>query len=119
MRAIPTLFEKNKSTRLAVHYYELAAAKFDQQLSTLDQVTLSIKQNELISALQKRNLIKPANGFTTQPPDSVTTPYLHILMASKKFQKALKRFQELRNIQTTLAHWQKQYLCFSFVCFLC
>jgi hypothetical protein len=105
--AIPTLFEKNKSTRLAVHYYELAAAKFDQQLSTLDQVTLSIKQNELISALQKRNLIKPANGFTTQPPDSVTTPYLHILMASKKFQKALKRFQELRNIQTTLAHWQK------------
>lgn len=104
--AIPVLFERDKKTALAVHYYELAATQFDQQLSTLDEVTLSIKQSELIYALQQRNLLKPTDGFVTQPPDSVATPYLHILMASKTFQQELKRYQELQDIQNTLAHWQ-------------
>jgi hypothetical protein len=104
--AIPALFEKNKKPRLAVHYYELAATQFDQQLSTLDQVIHSIKQRELISALQQRSLLKPTDGFTTQPPNSVATPYLHILMASKTFQQELKRYQELRDIKSTLVHWQ-------------
>lgn len=104
--AIPALFEKNKNTRLAVHHYEQAALQFDQQLSALDQVTNSIKQNELISALQLRNLLKPVDSFATQPPDSVATPHLHILMASTTFQLELKRYQELRDIQNTLSHWQ-------------
>lgn len=104
--AIPTMYEKSKNSRLAVHYYELAAGQFDQQLFALDQVTQSIKQDELIIALQQHNLVRPGDNFVNSPPESVATPYLHILMASKSFQHQLKRYQELLDIQSRLTHWQ-------------
>jgi hypothetical protein len=103
--AIPTAFEQNQQNELAVQYYELAANQFDLQLAILDQVASSIRQSELITALLQNNLVTGTSRFDRTPPPSIATPYLYLLMASEVFQHAVKRYQELLDIRTSLTHW--------------
>jgi len=103
--AIPTAFEQNQNYELAVQYYEAAANQFGLQLETLDQVVGSIGHSELIAALLQNDLIDGSSRFDLIPPSSVATPYLHILMASEAFQREVKRYQELIDMRSTLAHW--------------
>ncbi len=103
--AIPTVFEQSQRKKLAVQYYELAANQFDLQLEILDQVASSIRQSELIAALLQKDLLETTSRFDRTPPPSVSTPYLHLLMASETFQLEVKRYQELLDIRSSLSHW--------------
>jgi len=104
--AIPTALEANEKPKLAVQYYELAARQFDKQLERLDEVIKTINRGELIGILEINALVFEGSKFAQASLQSTTAPYLHILMASKDFQQAVKRLRELLEIQATLNHWQ-------------
>ena len=103
--AIPTSLEQSQKFDLAVQYYELAANKFDAQLDILDQVIETIKQNELIQVLEQQVFVNDRTSFERFPLDSSTTPYLHILFASERFQQEVKRYQDLLDIRASLLRW--------------
>jgi hypothetical protein len=71
----------------------------------LDQVVTSIRQGEVIAALQQNRLVNSPGRFDQAPPPSVAAPYLYILMASEAFEQEIRRYQELLDIRITLAHW--------------
>ena len=103
--AIPTTLEQDRQSQLAVKYFELAADQFDLQLVVLDEVVTSIRQGEVIAALQQNRLVNSPGRFDRAPPPSVAAPYLYILMASEAFEQEIRRYQELLDIRIMLAHW--------------
>lgn len=103
--AIPTALEENQKPKLAVQYYELAANQFDKQLEVLDHSTTTIQNGELISLLNENALVYEGAEYTATSLRSSSAPYLHILLASREFQRELKRYQELIDISSTLNHW--------------
>jgi len=103
--AIPTTLEQDRQSQLAVKYFELAADQFDLQLVVLDEVVTSIRQGEVIAALQQNRLVNSPGRFDQAPPPSVAAPYLYILMASEAFEQEVRRYQELLDIRIMLAHW--------------
>jgi len=103
--AIPSVFEQSQQKERALQFYELAANQFDSQLVILDQAAGSIRQSELIAALQQNRLVNSPGRFDRAPPPSVTAPYLYILMASEAFEQEFRRYRELLDIRIMLAHW--------------
>jgi len=65
--AIPTTLEQDRQSQLAVKYFELAADQFDLQLVVLDEVVTSIRQGEVIAALQQNRPGSTTFGCSTLP----------------------------------------------------
>jgi len=63
----------------------------------------------LIAALQENALLYDRSSLRRLPPASDLTPQLHILLASSKFQREVKRYQELINIRTSLGYWGNNF----------
>ncbi|MCP4490854.1 MAG: tetratricopeptide repeat protein [Gammaproteobacteria bacterium] len=103
--AIPTALEENQKPRLAVQYYQQAANQFDLQLKTLDEVVAALSRGELIDTLHTNALTLNGASFRNSTLQSNTAPYLHVLMASSDFYRALKRYHELIEIRATLNRW--------------
>jgi tetratricopeptide (TPR) repeat protein len=105
--AIPTQLEQTNVPKLAIQYYTLAVGQFEKQIKVLDQSIKSIKAGELISLLSQNALIYDHEELAASSLQSDSAPYLHIVIASADFQQALKRFQELIDISSTLNHWKR------------
>lgn len=103
--AIPTSLEDLQKFNLAVQYYDIAATQYEAQLETLNQVVESVRQNELIDELRQQALIDDHANIHQYLPRSITAPYLHILFASEKFQREVKRYQDLLDISGSLLYW--------------
>ena len=103
--AVPAAFEQAQRNELAIQYYKSAVKEFDLQLDSLDLLTNSIRQNNLIEALIQNEVIRTTNGFARNSTSSNQTPYLLILMASKGFQKEVDRYQDLFDIHLKLDYW--------------
>ena len=107
--AIPANYVKAEQDALAVRHYEVAVRQFDLQLELLDNAIGSIDNNNLIGALQENALLYDHDSLQRLPPSSEVTPQLHILLASTEFQRELKRYQELIDIQFSLGHWGNSF----------
>ena len=104
--AIPTRLEQTNKPKLAIQYYKLAADQFDKQIEILEQSIKAINAGELISLLSQNALIYDHAKFAASTLQSDSAAYLHVVIASEEFHQALKRYQELIDISSTLNHWK-------------
>ncbi len=107
--AIPTNYAKAGQDSLAIKHYEIAARQFESQLRILDNAVDSINNDGLIAALREHAILFDRSSLQRLPPSSDVTPQLHLLLASKGFQREIKRFQELLNIRTSLRYWGSSF----------
>ena len=107
--AIPANYAKSEQDTLAVRHYEIAVKQFDLQLKLLNNAVGAIENDGLIAALQENALLYDHSSLQRLPPASDVTPQLHILLASTKFQREMKRYQELINIRTSLGYWGNNF----------
>ena len=107
--AIPANYAKSEQDTLALRHYEIAVKKFDLQLELLNNAVGAIENDGLIAALQENALLYDHSSLQRLPPASDVTPQLHILLASTKFQREMKRYQELINIRTSLGYWGNNF----------
>ena len=103
--AIPTNYAESGKDKLAVRHYQIAAEQFDLQLQVLDNSIRSIENDGLIAALRENAILYDRSSLQRLPPSSDVTPQLHILLASTKFQREIKRYQELLDISNSLRYW--------------
>ena len=107
--AIPANYAKAEQDTLALRHYKIAVKQFNLQLELLDDTVATIENNGLISALQENALLYDHDSLQRLPPSSEVTPQLHILLASTKFQREIKRYQELFDIRFSLGYWGNNF----------
>ncbi|MCG6891480.1 MAG: hypothetical protein LJE92_18010 [Gammaproteobacteria bacterium] len=103
--AIPANYVESGDDRLAIRYYKMAAQQFDLQLESLEGAIRSIGDDALIDALRETNLLQDRGNLQRQPPVSVVTPQLQLLLASEGFHREIKRYQDLLDIRQSLGDW--------------
>ena len=107
--AIPSNYAKSGRDRLALKHFEIAATQFDAQLQLLRKAIESIENNGLVAALREHSILYDRGNFQRLPPSSDVTPQLHLLLASAEFQREIKRYQELLDIQHSLRYWGNSF----------
>lgn len=106
--------EQQDKKSQAIRYYEKAAQKFDEQLSTLQVLEGSINRGDLIVALHSQGLVNDQERFELLLESTVSpiVPYLYELFASKEFQQQVVNYRELLTIQNSLLAWQNELPAF-------
>jgi len=107
--AIPANYAESGQDKLAIRHYQTASRQFDLQLELLSKAIRSIDANELITALRENALLHDRDDLQHLPPSSDVTPQLHILLASSTFQREIKRYQDLLDIQHSLGRWGNSF----------
>lgn len=108
--AIPYTIEKLEKPRLALQHYQKAIDTYQQQIINMGDIIKAVQQGELVQAMRPANY----DDETSMPihtfglPKSVTSPYLHQLMATHPFQEAYKDYQNLLHLQYVLNKWLQQ-----------
>ena len=75
----------------------------------LDGAIGSIENDGLIAALRENAILYDRSSLQRLPPSSDVTPQLHLLLASKEFQREIKRYQELLDIRQSLRYWGNSF----------
>lgn len=108
--ATPYIIEKLEKKRLAMQNYQNAIDNYSSEINQLENVMKAVQGGELIHAMRPANLKDeaslPLHAFGL--PDSITSPYLHQMMATNIFQEAYKNYQSLLHLEFTLKHWLTQ-----------
>lgn len=107
--AIPANYASAGKDQLAVRHYELAARQFDAQLAVLDDAVASINSDGLIAALREHAILYDRSSLQRLPPSSDVTPQLHLLLASARFQREIRRYQQLLDIRESLRYWGNSF----------
>ena len=108
--AIPYTMEKLEKPRLALQNYQKAIDIYSGEIAQMGDIIKAVQNGELAQSMRPANYDDetslPVHTFGL--PKSVTSPYLHQLMASHAFQEAYKDYQNLYFLQYTLQHWRRQ-----------
>ncbi len=111
--AVPFAYQKLSSMQSALDNYLLAAEKFQQQISFINQIMLEIDQSELIEKFIKK--ITDANAkfdeITVQDSqllDDKFDYYLFELISQHQFNEKFKNYQKLGKLSTILSYWKEQ-----------
>jgi hypothetical protein len=108
--AIPYTMEKLEKPRLALQQYQKAIEAYSAEITQMGSIIKAVQNGELAQAMRPANYDDetslPVHTFGL--PKSVTSPYLHQLMATHAFQEAYKDYQNLYFLQYTLQHWRRQ-----------
>lgn len=108
--AIPYTMEKLEKPRLALQSYQKAIDAYSSEITQMSGVIKAVQNGELAQAMRPANYDDetslPIHTFGL--PKSVTSPYLHQLMATHAFQEAYKDYQNLYFLQYTLQNWRRQ-----------
>jgi len=107
--AIPSSYAALGKDRLALQHFEIAARQFDAQLILLDDAVESIENDGLIAALRENALLFDRSSLQQLPPSSKVTAQLHLLLASSGFQREIRRYQQLLDIQDSLRYWDNNF----------
>lgn len=108
--AIPYTIEKLEKPKLALQYYQGAIDTYSKEITHMGDIIKAVQRGELVKAMRPGNY----DDETSMPihtfglPNSVTTPYLHQLMATHPFQEAYKDYQNLLHLQYVLNNWLQQ-----------
>ena len=104
--AIPTSYARAGNDMAALRRYEIAADRFDDQLRQLDDAIDAIESNELIDALYGGALLLERDFLQRRPPLTPLSEQLHVVLASRRMQGEIRRYQELLDIRAALRRWQ-------------
>lgn len=108
--AIPYTMEKLEKPRLALQNYQKAIDTYSSEITQMGSIIKAVQNGELAQAMRPANYDDetslPVHTFGL--PKSVTSPYLHQLMATHAFQEAYKDYQNLYFLQYTLQNWRRQ-----------
>lgn len=112
--AIAHAFEQKNNKALATQFYQQATVQYNHMLDETDTVIDRIHSDELLDALHSNRLVEDASRYTFElkPPQSVATPYLHHMFASKHFQQEIQQYQELLDIKASLSQWMQNLPAF-------
>ena len=108
--AIPYTIEKLEKPKLALQYYQGAIETYSKEITHMGDIIKAVQRGELVRAMRPANY----DDETSMPihtfgmPNSITTPYLHQLMATHPFQEAYKDYQNLLHLQYVLNNWLQQ-----------
>lgn len=108
--AIPYTIEKLEKPKLALQYYQGAIETYSKEITHMGDIIKAVQRGELVKAMRPGNY----DDETSMPihtfglPNSITTPYLHQLMATHAFQEAYKDYQNLLHLQYVLNNWLQQ-----------
>lgn len=108
--AIPHTLELLEKPQAALAYYNEAVNTYDNELTRLANVLRAVETGELLDALKPRSMDDESLQLREQSslPDSISTPYLSNLLASRQFQSTYQSYRELLFLQQRLRFWQAQ-----------
>ena len=108
--AIPHTLELLDKPQAALAYYSEAVNTYDNELTRLANVLRAVETGELLDALKPRSMDDESLQLREQSelPDSISTPYLSNLLASRQFQNTYQSYRELLFLQQRLQFWQTQ-----------
>jgi hypothetical protein len=109
MIAVPYAYEKLGSEGLALQYYQNAEDSFTEEIRKIDDVLISLKNEELLVALkiQQREKLDWLS-FAEEQQLSPQLSYLVQLFSRDQFQGSIQEFQDLLAVQESLRVWQSK-----------
>ncbi len=108
--AIPHTLELLQKPQAALAYYNEAVNTYKTEMTRLANVLHAVETGELLAALKPRSLNDESLQLREQAelPDSISSPYLSNLLASRQFQNTYQSYRELLFLQHRLQFWQRQ-----------
>jgi len=109
MLAIPYAMAKLDSVGQAADHYVSAIAAFHEETRRIDQTIERIEQGALIDKFLVADMDKATGWYwkLDDLPEGTESRYLYHLLATHKFQEALKNYRDLRYLSRNLAGWQE------------
>lgn len=110
--AVPYAYAQLGADKQAADRYVEAIDAFAAEINRLTTSIDAIEHGDLITELLGEHLdeASDASGWywrLDKVPDTIESRYLYELMASNKFQEALKNYRDLRYLSRNLEHWQQ------------
>ena len=109
MLAIPYAMAKLDSVGQAADHYVSAIEAFHEETRRIDQTIERIEQGALIDKFLVADMDKATGWYwkLEDLPEGTESRYLYHLLATHKFQEALKNYRDLRYLSRNLAGWQE------------
>ena len=109
MLAIPYAMAKLDSVGQAADHYVSAIDAFHEETRRIDQTIERIEQDGLIDQFLAEDMDKATGWYwkLEDLPEGTESRYLYHLLATHKFQEALKNYRDLRYLSRNLAGWQE------------
>jgi hypothetical protein len=109
MLAIPYAMAKLDSVGQAADHYVSAIEAFYEETRRIDQTIERIEQGALIDKFLVADMDKATGWYwkLDDLPEGTESRYLYHLLATHKFQEALKNYRDLRYLSRNLAGWQE------------
>ena len=109
--AVPYAYAQLGAQKQAADRYVEAIDAFAAEINRLTTSIDAIEHGDLITELFGEHAdAADASGWywrLDKVPDTIESRYLYELMASNKFQEALKNYRDLRYLSRNLEHWQQ------------
>jgi hypothetical protein len=110
--AVPYAYAQLGAQKQAADRYVEAIDAFAGEINRLTTSIDAIEHGDLITELlgEHPDAAGDASGWywrLDKVPDTIESRYLYELMASNKFQEALKNYRDLRYLSRNLEHWQQ------------
>jgi len=109
--AVPYAYAQLGAQKQAADRYVEAIDAFAAEINRLTTSIDAIEHGDLITELLGEHAdAADASGWywrLDKVPDTIESRYLYELMASNKFQEALKNYRDLRYLSRNLEHWQQ------------
>ena len=110
--AVPYAYAQLGADKQATDRYVEAIDAFSAEIKRLTTSIDAIEHGDLITELlgEHPDEAGEASGWywrLDKVPDTIESRYLYELMASNKFQEALKNYRDLRYLSRNLEHWQQ------------
>ncbi len=107
--AVPYALGKLNATRQAATLYENAIVSFANEQQRLEQAIGDIGSGKMLERLLYTGEESDATGWywkLAKMPDATESRYLYHLMASHRFQEALKNYRDVLALRENLLEWQ-------------
>jgi hypothetical protein len=110
--AVPYAYAQLGAQKQAADRYVEAIDAFAAEINRLTTSIDAIEHGDLITELlgEHPDAAGDASGWywrLDKVPDTIESRYLYELMASNKFQEALKNYRDLRYLSRNLEHWEQ------------
>lgn len=106
--AVPYAMAKLDSVGQAADHYVGAIAAFQEETRRIDQTIERIEQGALLDNFLAEDMAEATGWYwkLDNLPEGIESRYLYHLLATHKFQEALKNYRDLRYLSRNLAGWQ-------------
>lgn len=114
MIAVPYAYEKMGELGLALNHYQKAEASFSEEIQKIDQVLISLQNDDLLDALQLQS--EGDIDWLSFARDQQLSPrltYLIQLFSRNDFQGSVIEFRDLLALRTHLNEWQTRLTFYS------